>query len=151
MQIFSTCGTKTCNRRMMVWRGNLAFQLSTQDVVGVQGWAALVLMMEGAAELCLRLGPEESDTPDWSDGVGLSPRAGLNGGGILCNFLCWLKKLKEKMQWICADKIFYELFYVLLIWNSEKSVYTIVFWRLFFPHSKLSEYVWLNNVPRILD
>lgn len=64
MQIFSTCGTKTCNRRMIVWRGSLAFQLSTQAVVGVQGWVAQVLMVEGAAEVWLMLRPEESDTPD---------------------------------------------------------------------------------------
>lgn len=42
----------------------MAFQLSTHDVVGVHGWAALVLVVEGAAEVWLRLGPEESDTPD---------------------------------------------------------------------------------------
>lgn len=36
MQIFSTWGTSTCSKRMMVCRGSLCFQLCTQSGVGAQ-------------------------------------------------------------------------------------------------------------------
>ncbi len=36
MQIFSTCGTKTCKSLMMVCRGNFCFQAVTQAWVGTQ-------------------------------------------------------------------------------------------------------------------
>ena len=35
-QIFSTCGTKTCNNLIIVWRGNLDFHPEAQEQFGCQ-------------------------------------------------------------------------------------------------------------------
>lgn len=36
MQIFSTCGTSTCNNLIMVCRGNFPLQVDTHSDVGTQ-------------------------------------------------------------------------------------------------------------------
>ena len=41
MQIFSTCGTRTWRRRMIVCRGSLVFQLLTQSWVGIHGSSSI--------------------------------------------------------------------------------------------------------------
>ena len=73
MQIFSTCGTSTCSRRMMVCRGSLFFHEFTHWLEGVQRSGADRPPAEAAAEELVAVGLDgpckPAEAPAWSRGI----------------------------------------------------------------------------------